>query len=173
MYRILLAVTILLTTVQVYADEDKEKCTEVLSPGTFRCCKKASYNGGVTISIETLQQDESLKECFQQPGRPESCAREICIGNKKGFVTIDGKIDKAMLKMNIERDFKEQPVYGDILQNCVNGDVSKYGSDDMCDIMKLRQCFDLQFLKNCNEWDDEAPCTGTKDLIEKCSKLYS
>ncbi|XP_059055568.1 uncharacterized protein LOC131849506 [Achroia grisella] len=174
MYCALLIVTIALAGVWADADEDKSKCIQALNPGTFRCCNKGPNNMGLPISPEALHRDEALKECFQLPEMMESCAREICIGNKRGIVSLDGNVDLASVKSNVERDFKESPeLVTKIVQNCINNGFSKFGSDDMCDIMKLKQCLELQILSMCTEWNNEPPCTGSKDIIDKCSEIYA
>lgn len=48
----------------------------------------------------------------------------------------------------LEKDFENNSDLTDkIKEMCINGDISKYGKEDFCDLMKLRMCTNVQIMK--------------------------
>ncbi|KAM3963619.1 uncharacterized protein ACR2FA_002141 [Aphomia sociella] len=178
MYRVLVLVSFALAVTLADDAEELKKCSRIIMhPAVKHCCKERFHPYGHRPPghhKRPAPNDVNLKECFQPSKKMDPCERETCIANKKGFASADGVIDKDALGVIILKEFDDKPVLKDnIISNCVVDDLSKFGPEDMCDVMKLRQCFELQFLKECVEWDEEAPCEGTKKLVEDCTALLS
>lgn len=73
---------------------------------------------------------------------------EICIAQKKGIASSDGTIDKKALADQIDKDFERDPALAEnIKENCINGDIKKYGKEDVCDLKKVKLCTDIQIVK--------------------------
>ncbi|XP_026748440.3 uncharacterized protein LOC113509323 [Galleria mellonella] len=175
MYRVFLLVTFAAVLILGDDSEEQKKCSRIIThPAVKFCCKKGIRHHGKLHGFHrrTHTDDLNLKECFHSSKKLDPCERELCIANKKGFASADGEIDKDALAMVIENDFEENNELKElILDNCVGTDLTKFGPEDMCDVMKLKMCMDTQHLKGCEEWDDEAPCEGMQKLVEDCMQL--
>lgn len=76
------------------------------------------------------------------------CDFDDCLAKKFGFYGEDGKLDKEALTSNIEKKYENnKEVVIAMKENCINGDISKYGPPDMCDMRKMKHCFDNQLIK--------------------------
>ncbi|KAJ0175780.1 hypothetical protein K1T71_008939 [Dendrolimus kikuchii] len=145
--------------------ENMHKCGRFMRPGGMECCK---------AELQKKPPSDDLKECFQLPMRPPSCEREICIGKKKGFGNEDGKVDKAAFAAYIDKELEQNADLAKaIKEKCLDGDLTKYGPADMCDLVKVKFCVDIQMIANCPEWDDKGPCAGIKDDVAECLKLFA
>ncbi|XP_059055563.1 uncharacterized protein LOC131849499 isoform X2 [Achroia grisella] len=145
-----------------------------MHPAVKYCCKKGihhHFKSSMAIHRRTHNDELNLKECFHHK-KSDPCEKELCIANKKGFASADGEIDRDALAMVIENEFNENSELKEAIEeNCVGEDLSKFGPEDLCDVLKLRLCIEIQHLKACVEWDDEVPCEGTKKLVEDCMQL--
>ncbi|XP_063530923.1 uncharacterized protein LOC134741954 [Cydia strobilella] len=154
---------IALTTVLADGD-DKKKCMRVFHPGSMHCCKNE-------MPPPKVDKDE-LKECLKIPHIHHSCQHDICIGKKFGYASDDGTVDMDAWEKHFTEEFKSSPTLVEsVKENCIKGDISKYGPPDACQLAKLRMCQDRSIILDCKEWDDDGPCAGIKDLVMECAKM--
>ncbi|CAB3222550.1 unnamed protein product [Arctia plantaginis] len=141
-------------------DDSWRKCYGVHSY-MMQCCT------GITTREITERKD--LKECFEKskpgPPPPFSCEVDKCIGKKFGYYGDDGFEKEAFTSFIEEKIVDNEALVAAIKKKCINGDLSKYGHPDMCDIMKMQICFNNQFLKECPKWSNEGRCEGFEEII--------
>ncbi|CAB3222554.1 unnamed protein product [Arctia plantaginis] len=123
------------------------------------------------ITMRVINEREELKECYEKvkPGPPFSCDLENCIAKKFGYYGEDGNLDTEVLARLIENKYENnEQVITAIKEKCLNGDISKHGPPNLCVTMKMKHCFNNQFLKTCPEWSNEGECSGFQDLVAEC-----
>ncbi|XP_063530941.1 uncharacterized protein LOC134741970 [Cydia strobilella] len=161
----MLRLTVLaIALITVLADGDeKKKCMRLFHPGSMHCCRNK-------MPPPNVDKDE-LNECFKIPHH-HSCEHDICIAKKRGFSSDDGTVDMDAWEKIVTEDFKNSPTLVEaIKENCIKGDVSKYGPPDACQLTKLKMCVHRSSIQDCKEWDDDGPCAGIKDLVMECAKM--
>nr|AXF48744.1 odorant-binding protein OBP47 [Lobesia botrana] len=156
---------VLAVVVTVVLSEDNKKCRRLFHPPAMHCCK--SDMGPPKIN------KEELKECFDSPHKPPpSCDLDICIAKKRGYGSDDGTVDMDAFEKTITEDFEDAPTLVEaIKENCIKGDLSKYGPPDACKLAQLKMCIHKTMIMDCKEWDDDGPCAGMKDLVKECAKM--
>ncbi|XP_061729807.1 uncharacterized protein LOC133534621 [Cydia pomonella] len=155
---------IVLTTVLADSEDYRKKCMRLFHPGSMHCCKSEMPPMNFDIG--------ELKECFKIPHAHHSCDHDICIAKKRGFASDDGTVDMDAWEKLITEDFKSSPTLIEaIKEDCIKGDISKYGPPDACQLSKLKMCLHRAMVLDCKEWDDNGPCTGIKDLVMECAKM--
>ncbi|KAG6460542.1 uncharacterized protein LOC115450259 [Manduca sexta] len=163
MYRLALLL-VLSCVLLVQADDEwmdfMQKCGQLIHPAGIRCCKKKYVSTDLT---------EDLKECMQLPGKPPSCEIEICVAKKRGFASDDGTINKAAFKALLSK-MDDKDLQASIVEDCVDGDISEYGPDDLCDLKRLHTCVALHLVVDCPEWSNEGACSGSADVAADCIK---
>ncbi|KAJ8721318.1 hypothetical protein PYW07_002093 [Mythimna separata] len=165
MYRL---VILSIVAVSALADEmGMRECGRMFHPHTVRCCKKTSE------LKDKFMLSEDLKECFQMRGNPVTCENEVCIAKKKGFATDDDKLDYTKLEEVMTKEIDDKDLLADMIKNCVNGDLEKYGPPDFCEFMKMRHCISMQMLNHCPDWDDAGECSKLKGAVADCVKLFA
>ncbi|XP_013185241.2 uncharacterized protein LOC106130856 [Amyelois transitella] len=167
MYRVLVA-TVLLAAVWADNEGDVKKCMRIFHPRSMHCCKREH-------SLKPPMHDHSaVKECMHLQGGKPTCEREICMASKQGVASNEGKIDKAAVQKKFETDFENDPELLKLLKdNCIDGDFSKYGKEDDCDVLKLKMCMEIQMTASCPEWDNEGHCEGIQELVEECIEKFA
>ncbi|XP_013136846.1 PREDICTED: uncharacterized protein LOC106102001 [Papilio polytes] len=126
------------------------------------------------MNFDKYKHTDAVKECLKIPRSPNSCDRDICFANKMGFASSDGKVDKNEFKNHLENNNQiDTELKNQILDSCAEGDLDKFGTEDICDVKKLKLCVDLQVFSLCKNWDTDGPCAGVQELAEECAELYS
>ncbi|XP_049868485.1 uncharacterized protein LOC126368504 [Pectinophora gossypiella] len=158
MYRIVLIVAC--SSVLALAAEDD--CKQLAHPKYMRCCK--------TPPPIKEEEREDMKECFKLMRKPPSCEAAVCLAKKQGYAANeDGKFDKEKLANTLQVSHSEDPVLlKNVMDKCVNGDLTAYGPPDFCDLIKLKHCISMQILLGCSDFEIDGKCSGVKDLVDKC-----
>nr|CAJ2313455.1 Uncharacterized protein/Odorant-binding related protein [Metisa plana] len=151
--------------------KDMKECGKIFHPRTSRCCKTS----GVKLNI-----GDGIRECFEEhkglalPSsdlhEPPPCDLDKCLAEKRGILNDQGSIDKDKLKNVVQTEFSSRPaLLKKIIDNCIEGDASKYAPADFCELIKMRNCILVQACSECTDWDNtDENCKEMKELVVKC-----
>ncbi|RVE48684.1 hypothetical protein evm_006650 [Chilo suppressalis] len=143
----------------------KRKCVGPLLAAA-KCCS----------SLPELPEDykNNMKECMQLPDSPVSCDRDICMSTKDGTGKDNGEVIYSKAQEVLEKTFADSPeLLKTIKEQCVEGDIERYGLPDTCELKKFRHCIEIQTLKACNVWSGEGNCGEVKEKAQECFKLFN
>lgn len=67
------------------------------------------------------------------------CAFHNCVGQKKGYINMDGSLNKTGLLKEYEKSFSNKPeVFEKIKNRCINADLSRFATT--CPADQLKNC---------------------------------
>lgn len=73
------------------------------------------------------------------------CDYVWCIGEKKGFITVNKTFDRAVSEKLLLEGFENNTQIIDIIdEKCLSGDVNSYIQEDYCYLLEISRCVVFQ-----------------------------